>query len=506
MSRRVSTLALLWLVTGWLALPCPATALGADGWKAGAAKQRITPQESMWMAGYGARNHPSTGFLNDLWAKALVLEDGGGTRVAIVTLDLVGIGRELADPIRAELAAKYRLDPTHIVFCCSHTHSGPVVGRALRSLHFDLVDERQQQLIDRYAEQLKQTVVAVVGQAIDALAPSRISWGHGKATFAVNRRNNKEPDVPRLRADGQLMGPVDHDVPVLKITDAAGKLTAVLFGYACHATVLDGYDWSSDYPGFAQSELEGEHPGCTALFFAGCGADQNPLPRRKVELAQQYGRALATAVDAVLKQDLTALEGKLQARSAEVTLALAKVPSKAEVEQDAQSSDRFVAARAKWYLTLMSSGQSIPATYAYPIQVWRLGDKLTFVTLGGEVVVDYVLRIKSEFGASGHLGGRILQRRDGLHSLAARAGRRRLRRGRRDGLLRTSFAVGSQRRGTDHGRGAGLDDRQEIIQNCSIEEQESVACALPGRSIPPAKSFSAAARFANWPTSPGGSD
>jgi neutral ceramidase len=401
MSRCTFALVLPWLLASWLALPCPAVTHGVEGWKAGAAKQKITPEESMWMAGYGSRNHPSTGFLNDLWAKALVLEDASGTRVAIVTLDLVGIGRDLADPIRAELAAKYRLDPSHIAFCCSHTHSGPVVGRALRTLHFDLVDARQQELIDRYGDRLKRSVVGVVGQAIDALAPSRLSWGHGMATFAVNRRNNKEPDVPRLRSDGQLVGPVDHDVPVLKITDAAGKLNAVLFGYACHATVLDGYDWSSDYPGFAQSELERQHPGCTALFFAGCGADQNPLPRRKVELAEQYGRDLATAVDAVLNQELTPLEGQLQARSTEIALALAKVPTKGEVEQDALSSDRYVSARAKWYLTLLSSGQSIPATYPYPIQVWRLGGELTFVMLGGEVVVDYALRIKNEFGASG---------------------------------------------------------------------------------------------------------
>jgi neutral/alkaline ceramidase-like enzyme len=401
MSPRPAALVLLWLLASCVALPCPVMADGAEGWKAGAAKQKITPQEPMWMAGYGSRNHPSTGFLNDLWAKALVLEDASGARVAIITLDLVGIGRDLADPVRSELAARYRLDPANIAFCCSHTHSGPVVGHALRTLHYDQLDYRQKQLILRYAERLKETIVAVTGQAVDALSESRISWGHGKATFAVNRRNNKEPDAARLRADGQLVGPVDHEVPVLKITDASGKLTAVLFGYACHATVLDGYDWSSDYPGFAQSELEQQHPGCTALFFAGCGADQNPLPRRKVELAGQYGRDLAAAVDVVLAQDLPPLEGKLQARATQIQLALAKVPTKEEVEQDAQSSDRYVSARAKWYLTLLSSGHNVPAAYPYPIQVWRLGGKLTFVTLGGEVVVDYALRIKSEFGAEG---------------------------------------------------------------------------------------------------------
>jgi hypothetical protein len=376
-------------------LPCTAA---ADGWQAGTSKEKITPREPMWMAGYGSRNHPSTGFLNDLWAKALVLEDEKGTRVAIVTLDLVAIGRDLADPICAQLESKYALSRANVALCCSHTHSGPAVGHSLRSLHYDQIDDHQRQLIDGYAEHLQQTMVALVGRAIEALAPSQLSWGQGTATFAVNRRNNKEPDVPQLRATGQLGGPIDHDVPVLKITDTAGKLTAVLFGYACHATVLDGYDWSSDYPGFAQSELEERHPGCTALFFAGCGADQNPLPRRKPELAKQYGHDLAMAVDAALLTKFAPITGTLEVGRAEVPLELAKVPTKEEIEQDAQSTDRFVAARAKLYLQRLAAGESIPATYPYPIQVWRLGSEVVWIALGGEVVVDYALRLKQQFG------------------------------------------------------------------------------------------------------------
>ena len=37
-------------------------------------------------------------------------------------------------------------------------------------------------------------------------------------------------------------------------------------------------------------------------------------------------------------------------------------------------------------------------SYSYPVQVWQLGDELTWITLGGEVVVDYALRFKREYG------------------------------------------------------------------------------------------------------------
>ncbi len=367
-------------------------------WKVGAAKVKITPEQSMWMAGYGSRTQPATGFLNDLFAKAIVLEDARGTRVALIGLDLVGISPDVAEPVRELVARKYNLVPANVAFCCSHSHSGPVVGLNLRSLHYDQLDDNQRQLIDAYAVRLQQSIVDVVGQAIAELAPSKLAFGHGNAAFATNRRNNPEADVPRLRAEGKLVGPYDHDVPVLKITDLDGKLTAVLFGYACHATVLSGYEWSSDYPGFAQSELEARHPGCTAVFFAGCGADQNPLPRRQVELARQYGAELAAAVDKALDETLMPIEGDLTARGTHVDLALASVPTREEVERDAESADKYVAARAKWYLSLLDAGQSLPGTYRYPIQYWRLGDKLTLVTLGGEVVVDYALRLKRELG------------------------------------------------------------------------------------------------------------
>jgi neutral ceramidase len=380
-----------------LLLPCSAL---ADGWRAGAAKEQITPTRPMSMAGYGSRNHPSTGFLNDLYAKALVLEDAHGHRGAVITLDLVGIGPDVADPLLAELESKYQLKRAGVAICCSHTHSGPVVGKNLRSLHYDLLDTQQQKLIDEYAVDLRAKIVTAVGRAIESLAPSTLTYGVTQATFAVNRRNNPEGEVPRLRAAGELVGPSDHSVPVLKVTSPDGQLRAILFGYACHATVLSDYDWSSDYPGFAQQELERRHPECVALFFAGCGADQNPIPRRKAELARQYGQELAAAVDAKVAESLTPLEPKLATSFSTVPLELSQVPTPEQIESEVGSSDKYVAARARYYQSELAAGRTIPATYPYPVQVWRLGSQLTFVALGGEVVVDYALRLKQELGES----------------------------------------------------------------------------------------------------------
>lgn len=386
------------LLTVMTVLLLSAAAPGGDSaWKAGAAKVAITPNETMWMAGYAARTRPADGKLTELWAKAIVLEDHAGHRGVILTLDLVGIDRVLSQNICNSLAEQYGLQREQIAICCSHTHSGPVVGHNLGPLHYLLLDERQRQAVDAWVKIFQKQAVAVVGAAIDQLAPSELTWGSGTATFSVNRRENPPATVPLARTEDKLVGPSDYDVPVLAIRDAEQNLTAVLFGYACHATTLSGYQWSGDYPGYAQIDLETEHPGCVALFFAGCGADQNPLPRGTEHLARHYGQRLATAVDTVLlTSQMHPVEGTLRTSYAEIDLPLGTLPTQDEIQLNAKSENPYEAARAKLLLEGIDEGRPLCQTYPYPVSAWSIGTDLQLVTLGGEVVVDYANRLKSE--------------------------------------------------------------------------------------------------------------
>ncbi len=373
------------------------TAPALAEWKTGAAKVLITPDQPLWMAGYGGRDHAAEGKLTDLWAKALVLEDGRGCRAVLITLDLVGLDRKLSQSIREAVAKSQGIGADRVSICVSHTHTGPVVGQNLAPLHYLLLDEQQRQWIDQYAEQLQLKILEAARLAAEKLAPSRLSWGSGVAAFAVNRRENPEANVPQLRTQNKLVGPVDHDVPVLAVSDAAGQLKTVLFGYACHATVLSFYQWSGDYPGFACSELESLHPDCIAMFWAGCGADQNPLPRRTVELARHYGRQLADAVDTVLlTSQLEPVADRLEASYREVSLRFDTLPTREQLQQESQSATKQLAARAQMLLKRLDAGEPLSDCYPYPIAVWRLGNEVTLVMLGGEVVVDYSLLLKSQ--------------------------------------------------------------------------------------------------------------
>jgi hypothetical protein len=367
----------------------------ADTWQAGVARANITPEHLMWMSGYGGRDHPAEGKLTDLWAKAVVLEDPAGHRIAAVSLDLVGIDRDTSLAIRAQLRDKHGLPLANVALLCSHTHTGPVVGANLKAMY--TVDEEQWRLIDEYTARLIRDVVQVVGMAVEDMEPAALSWGNGRSTFAVNRRNNEEAKVPELRAQGVLQGPVDHDVPVLAVKSGE-KLKAVLFGYACHATVLSFYEWSGDYPGFAMLALEQQSPGTVALFWAGCGADQNPLPRRQVELAQDYGKRLADSVGEVLAGAMHPISGEIATTYNEIDVPFAELPSREKLEETAVTGDNYEKGRAVVLLKQWDARGALSPTYPYPVQAWQLGDGPAWVILGGEVVVDYSIRFKTELG------------------------------------------------------------------------------------------------------------
>jgi hypothetical protein len=360
----------------------------------------------MWMAGYAARNKPSEGKVHDLNAKALALEDAAGSRFVIVTVDLIGFPREFRDAVEKEVGARYGLRPEALLLNASHTHSGPEIRAWRATQAWDLPAE-QIELGKKYAEVLQVKIVDLVGRALKDLAPAQLSYTHGRCGVAMNRRLLTERGyVISPNADG----PVDHDVPVLLVTTPDGKgsptqdsalgspkMRAILFGYACHNTTLDFYQFCGDYAGFAQLDIEETHPGAVALFMAGCGGDQNPTPRRTLEWAKQHGRAVANGVEQALAAKPRPVRGPLKLALAEATLDLAAPPSVEELKKQATSTNKYESRHAEELLKDLETGRT-RSTYPYLVHVVQFGDDLTMVGLAGEVVVDYSLRLKAELG------------------------------------------------------------------------------------------------------------
>jgi neutral ceramidase len=360
-------------------------------WKIGTARTVITPDEPMWMAGYASRTSPSEGKLHDLWAKALLLEDARGNRSLLITTDILGVSKDFSDEVRSLINRKYNLDNSQIILSSSHTHSGPVISRALQYIY--PMTEQDWKVVDKYTEQLKEKLVELVDRAIKNLQPAHIYTQNGITRFQVNRRNNRENSITPTT---ELKGPNDYAVPVIKIESPDKQLLAVVFGYACHPTTLSINMFSGDYAGFAQIELEKRYPGVTAMFFQGAGADQNPLPRRTIPLAIQYGKQLAATVERVLSEDMPQQESNLITRYSEIDLLLDEPLPAEELQVIAKGSD-YQAMWANGIISELKTKGHLIKSYPFPVGYWQIGQQKLFI-LGGESVIAYSVKLKQTYG------------------------------------------------------------------------------------------------------------
>ena len=360
--------------------------LSASDIKVGVARKSITPPLPFWLSGY-TRNTKSNEVVQPLWAKAVVFEESPWSRVVIVTTDILGLSHEISAAVAERVSKNYGITRSQLLMNSSHTHSGPVIWPNLANT-FNLSPEDQVE-VSLYSQKLTDDLVELIGSALSNLSPAVVTSGHGSAGFAVNRR--------QFTDDGVVIGvnpsgPVDHDVPVIKVASPDGTLRAVLFGYACHNTTSGTNLINGDYAGFAQSELEKAFPGATAMYMIGCGADQNPHPRGSIEIAGRYGKVLAESVKKVMTGNLSQVRPPIRAYYTTVDLDFP--PFDLEMYQkEIVSSNRAAQLRANLMIEAYNKGWDV-SHYSYPVQAVRFGNDLTILALAGEIVIDYALRTK----------------------------------------------------------------------------------------------------------------
>src|SRR5919201_2042564 len=95
---------------------------------------------------------------------------------------------------------------------------------------------------------------------------------------------------------------------------------------------------------------------------------------------------------------MTPVTGRLATAYREIDLPFGELPTREQLIKDSTDKNHALATRARHLLQQLDHGVALPRTYPYPVQVWQLGPDLTFIALGGEVVVDYSLRLKKELG------------------------------------------------------------------------------------------------------------
>lgn len=365
----------------------------------GVARIDITPDGPIRLAGFGTRvKAESDGVILPLGAKALAFGSDAQGPSVLITVDLIGIPGHITNKVAERLSKKVGLDPARLAICASHTHSGPEVGTLLNILPYtadgfgdSMLPIDQMNHISIYVDQLTSKLEQVALAALKARKPSYVAWGLGQVNFAKNRR--------------MASVPVDHSMPMLRVTDPDGKIRAILVNYACHAVALR--EWMNkihgDWVGEAQLQIETKYPGAIAMVAVGCGGDANPslVGMEGVEplkLPALYGKMIANEVDSLLKTPLHPLTVAPSGRLKRIELPFAHVPDVQELVQ--RTSDKTAKGYyARLALTRIARGHVLPSSVSYPVQTWTFGKELAMVFLGGEAIARYSLRLKEEFGA-----------------------------------------------------------------------------------------------------------
>lgn len=388
-----------WHIFGAIALGLLFTQESSRGeeWQAGAAKVDITPDYPVRLSGYGSRTTEHEGVVLRIWAKALALRWGDEPPAVTITVDSTGIPARVRTAVLKKLAAAGQaVADERFAIHSSHTHSAPHVRGYLPFIFGESLPKEHEEHIDRYTAEVTEKMAVVAGQALKALRPAKLDWGSGTVKFAGNRRYRTPSG--QYQNSPNPMGVVDHALPVLRVTDPAGKLRVIFTSYACHCTTLAFNTIHGDWAGEAQREMELRFPGVIAMTAIGCGADQNPYPRRDADLARFHGITLSGEAARVIKGQLKPVRGPLNCALEKFSLPLEPPPGRAQWEAGAQNKkNRHAAFQGRFFLAMMERKEKIPDAVPYSVQAWRFGDDLVMVNLPGEVVVDYSLRLKREY-------------------------------------------------------------------------------------------------------------
>lgn len=237
-------------------------AVGTAELVAGAAAVPLPLPRAAPMMGYALRQGHAIGQLDPLVARAFYARCGGSA--LLVECDLCLLAPAQARAVRDTIARGTGLPAASILVGCIHTHSGPDTGLG------ELLAGRAP---PPFVAGLLDAAVEAGIRAFRAAVPARLAAGHTRAAIG---RNRAEPD-----------GPLDPDVPVLRVDTRDGRPLAVLYAHGCHPTALghDNLAWSADWPGAAAAVLAEALPGCVPLFLLGAHGDVDPRTRDVMDLA-----------------------------------------------------------------------------------------------------------------------------------------------------------------------------------------------------------------------------
>jgi hypothetical protein len=364
-------------------------AQAAEGvYDVGVAAVDVTPHYSIRLNGFGFRRDESEGVTQPIFAKALAIGSDADRPIVLITLDSLGIRLPMVEEVARRLNEKAGIERERLIVTFTHSHTTPKVNGASDTIFSAPIPPEHQANIDRYTNELTDSLEKAALEALADRKPARLAWGQGEVRFAKNRRPQG--------------GPVDHALPMLVVRSAEDdKVRAIYVTYACHCVTLSLNKISGDWAGYAAAAIERNHPGAVAMVSIGCGSDANPasgVVGDNIGAASEQGAEIADVVERLLKGTLRPISGKIAATYETIDLPLNEPPTREELAAAVARNDDM-SYSAAYQLARLERGEPLQSKIEYPIQTVTFGDTLAMVFMGGEVCVDYKVRAVKEFDA-----------------------------------------------------------------------------------------------------------
>jgi len=306
--------------------------------KVGVATVDITPRVGLPLMGNFRDDYASRGVHDPLCAKAIVFADEGGTRAAVLSVDVCMLDRDNVAAIRRAIGLYCDVPPEGVLVHATHTHSGPAANDRL-SFGMDLAP------FQKDVERMLAKAASAVALAEKRLAPAKIAVGYAREDrLSFHRRLRRKdgstqmnwealaPGFDPRKIDGPW-GPIDPEVACLVI-ERSGQPAAAIVNFGLHPAILAGDNWlySADYPGYlaeAMGRTLGEEFTC--LFLNGCCGNVNhidyrdPHQGRGYPMAQRVGYMLGAVAHQAIRERLPVVADEIAVSHERVSLARMRI-------------------------------------------------------------------------------------------------------------------------------------------------------------------------------------
>lgn len=369
--------------------------------KAGISKIDITPPVGSYLQGHTARNKPSEKVHDPLYLKILSLNDGS-KRTVFITADLVGFSEKFILDLEKLLKSE-RINPEECFISASHTHTGPFILEGNLWTRNDT-----EKFLPQYLSMLKGKIIEGIKETISKEQEVEINYGKGIADIGIINRRKKNQEG-RFEMAPNPEGPRDCEISVITFKRENTPL-AILFNYSCHPTTLstDIYEISADYPGVAQKIVE-DYYGCIALFTNGFCGDVRPaviegykFKGGDFEDIERMGRVLGNSVIEIAEKSMRLDCEKIIFKKGKLQLPFDReyLFKSAEEIENKFSTYRMLNERnyqiwKEYWIKNLEKGIKVPEYILCDVSIVKIGD-IKIIGLGGEVAVEYGLKIKEK--------------------------------------------------------------------------------------------------------------